>query len=103
MAQEIIVKTYRGTEAEATAAFQRDAPLMAQHGYYPISQGWTPGAYGCGAFLGALALCLLCVGIIIFIYMLIVKPPGTLTVTYRLRLSQPPPLPSQPSWLPSVS
>jgi hypothetical protein len=97
MAQEIVVKTYRGTEAEATAAFQRDAPLMAQHGYYPITQSWTSGEYGCGSFLVALLLCFLCVGLIIFIYMLIVKPPGTLTVTYQLRLSQAPPLPPLPT------
>ena len=94
MAQEILVKTYRGPEAEATTAFQRDAPLMAQRGYYPISQIWTPGEYGCGAFLVALVLCLLCVGIFIFFYMLIVPPPGALMVTYQYRLSQPPPLPS---------
>jgi hypothetical protein len=83
MAQEVVVKTYRGTEAQATAAFQRDAPLMAQQGYYPVSQSWTPGEWGCGAFIAALLLCLLCVGIIIFFYLLIVKPAGTLTVTYQ--------------------
>ena len=91
MNQQIVVKTYRGTEAEATAAFQRDAPLMAHQAYYPISQSWTPGQWSGGAFLMALVLCLFCVGIIVFIYMLIVKPAGTLTVTYQFR---PPPLPT---------
>jgi hypothetical protein len=33
MNPQIIVKTYRGTEVEATAAFQRDAPMMFQQGY----------------------------------------------------------------------
>jgi hypothetical protein len=94
MNPQIIVKTYRGTEVEATAAFQRDAPVMSQQGYYPISQTWTPGEWGCGSFLVALALCLLCIGIIVFFYMLIVKPPGTLMVTYQSRSPQPPPLPT---------
>lgn len=58
---------------------------MAAAGYYPTSQIWTPGAYGCGSFLLALLLCVILVGILIFIYMLIVKPDGTLTVTYELR------------------
>ena len=58
---------------------------MAAHGYVPTSQTWTPGEYGCGSFLVALLLCLLVIGILVFIYMLIVKPPGTLTVTYEYR------------------
>ena len=33
----------------------------------------------------ALLLCLLLIGIVVFIYMLIVKPPGTLTVVYEYR------------------
>jgi hypothetical protein len=47
MAQEIIVKTYKGSHADATAAFQRDALAMSQHGYYPVAQSWTAGSYGC--------------------------------------------------------
>jgi hypothetical protein len=101
MNQQIVVKTYRGTEAEAIAAFQRDAPLMSQQGYYPISQTWTPGEWHPGCFLAALALCLLCIGIIVFFYMLIVKPPGTLAVTYQFRSAQPPPLPT--SVLPPIA
>lgn len=34
------------------------------------------------AFTVALLLCLLLIGILVFIYMLVVKPDGTLTVTY---------------------
>jgi hypothetical protein len=97
MNQQIVVKTYRGSETEATTAFQRDALAMAQQGYYPVSQIWTPGSYGCGECLVALLLCFLCVGILVFFYMLIVTPPGTLMVTYQYRPSQPPPLPSLPS------
>jgi hypothetical protein len=58
---------------------------MAAVGYFPTSQSWAPGSYGCGAFLIALLLCVVFIGILVFVYMLIVKPDGTLSVTYELR------------------
>jgi len=81
----VIVRTYKGSESAAAAAFQRDAQTLAAQGYFPISQNWAPGSWGCGAFLVALILCIVLIGILIFIYMLIVKPAGTLTVTYEYR------------------
>ena len=81
----IVVRNYTGSQESATRAFQADAAKMAKQGYFPISQTWAPGAYGCGSFLLALLLCIVLIGIIVFIYMLIVKPPGTLSVTYELR------------------
>jgi len=83
--QQAVVKTYTGSQSEATTAFQRDAAKMAAQGYVPTSQTWTPGEYGCGSFLVALLLCVVVIGILVFIYMLIVKPPGTLTVNYEFR------------------
>lgn len=65
--------------------FQEDAAEMASHGYFPTSQSWAPGSYGCGAFLLALILFVFVIGILIFIYLLMVKPEGTLSVTYELR------------------
>jgi hypothetical protein len=65
--------------------YQADSAKMAAQGYFPTSQIWTPGEYGCATFLLALLLCLVLIGILVFIYMLIVKPDGTLTVTYELR------------------
>ena len=50
---------------------------------YPITRWLLPAL----AFLGALLLCFLLIGIVIFLYMLLVKPAGTLTVTYQLRES----------------
>lgn len=69
----------------AMADYQADAARLAAQGYFPISQSWAPGAYGCGAFLLALLLCVVLIGILVFIYMLIVKPAGTLSVTYEWR------------------
>jgi len=86
--EPIVVKIYKGSSESFTlAAFQADAAKMAQQGYFPISQTWAPGAYGCESFLLAILLCIVLIGIIVFIYMLIVKPPGTLSVTYELRQS----------------
>ncbi len=81
-----IVRSYRGRQqADALRAFQRDATDLAEQGYVPTSQSWAPGQWGCGAFLVAVLLFVVLVGIFVFIYMLIVKPEGTLTVTYAMR------------------
>ena len=80
-----IVETYTGSQASAQKQFLRDAEKKAKKGYFPVSERWEQGSYGLLHFLFALLLCLIIIGILIFIYMLIVKPPGTLTVTYELR------------------
>ena len=86
----VIIRTYKGkNQADAVQAFQAEAAVLAKRGYYPTSQSWAQGSYGCGAFLIALLLCIVLVGILIFIYMLLVKPDGTLTVTYEHRLQSP--------------
>jgi hypothetical protein len=85
----VIVKTYHSSsQAEANRVFQRDAQELARSNYYPTSQSWAPGSWGLGAFILALLLCILVIGIIVIIYMLIVKPKGSLSVTYQFR---PPP------------
>ncbi len=86
----VIVRTYKGDQARATAWFQQDAANLARTGYFPSSQTYAPGAWGCGGFLIALLLCVILIGFIVFIYMLIVKPDGTLTVTYEYRGTAPP-------------
>jgi DNA-directed RNA polymerase subunit M/transcription elongation factor TFIIS len=58
---------------------------MEKRGYYPVSQEWIPGSYGCFAFLIAFLLCFIFIGIVAFLYMLIVKPDGKLIVTYEIR------------------
>lgn len=83
--QGVIVKTYKGGQDEATLIFQGDAGVMAAKGYFPTSQSYVPGSYGCGAFILALILCILIIGILILVYMLIVKPDGVLSVTYEFR------------------
>jgi hypothetical protein len=78
-----IVRTYGGKQlSDAAAAFHHDAVELAKFGYTPSTQSWAQGQWGAGAFVVALLLCIILIGILVFIYMLIVKPAGTLTVTY---------------------
>jgi len=90
---KVLVMTYTGSQERATAAFQRESSELAAKGYYPTSQVWAPGAYGCAAFILALLLCFVLIGFLVFIYMLIVKPDGRLTVTYELREAPVIPIP----------
>ncbi|TPH18492.1 hypothetical protein [Litorilituus lipolyticus] len=83
--KKVITKSYIGKQDKANSLFQADSVKMAENNYYPTTQNWSQGQYGCGSFLIALALCFVFIGILIFIYMLIVKPDGTLSVTYELK------------------
>ncbi len=82
--KQTLVKTYNGSQQQATNAYRVDAAKMATQGYAPTNQVWVAGSYGCGSFILALLLCFILIGFLVFIYMLIVKPAGMLTVTYAL-------------------
>ena len=81
--QKNIIEEYRGSESQARKKFLKDAEKKARKGYCPVSENYTPGKYGVLAFLFALILCFVFIGILVFIYMIVVKPPGVLTVTYE--------------------
>jgi hypothetical protein len=75
-----LVRRYRGTdEADAVATFELDADDLARQGYCPVSQSWAPSPWSGGVRLVAVLL------------MLIVRPVGTLTVTYSFREARPGP------------
>ena len=82
---QTLVKTYKGSQAEATMRFRAYATRIAADGYFPTTQSWAPGEWGVGAFIVAVLLCFVLIGFIALAYMLIVKPDGTLTVTYEQR------------------
>ncbi|MBE3667159.1 hypothetical protein BOO35_19035 [Vibrio navarrensis] len=84
MENDILVKTYKGSEATAIVASERDAIFLKTQGYYPIAQSYQQGQWGIGAFIFALILCVILIGVIALIYMVIVKPDGTLTVRYKV-------------------
>lgn len=84
--QKSIIKTYKGSVSKSQALFQQDAKLLASQGYVPTSQAYMPGAHSTGAFILATVLILACgIGLIILIYLLMVKPDGMLSVTYELK------------------
>ncbi len=89
MAQESVVRIYKGSQSSTNRAFQEDVAKMASQGYVPGSQSYAPGAYGCGSFILALLLCVVLIGFLVFVYMLIVKPDGTLTVTFVRSVAEP--------------
>jgi hypothetical protein len=85
-----VVRTYRGhQQSDVVPAFQAEAKLFADHGYVPTSQSWAPGQWGCGAFLIALLLAIVIIGLLIFLYLLLIKPDGTLTVVYARQAPAP--------------
>jgi hypothetical protein len=81
-----LVRTYRGRQqSEAIATYVKDADRLAQRGYEPAGQSWGGGQWDGGLFLIALVLSLFGIGLILLAYMAIIRPDGTLCVTYRLR------------------
>lgn len=89
LSKPVVIKWYRGDQTSATALFQADSIKMAAMGYFPTSQSWAPGQWGAGAFIVAVLLIFLFgLGLLILGYLLIVKPDGTLTVTYERRAEE---------------
>jgi hypothetical protein len=83
--QSPIIKTYTGSQSTALSRFQADSLKMAAMGYFPKSQSWASGQWAAGAFIVALLLCFVLIGFLVFVYMLVVKPEGSLTVVYEYR------------------
>jgi hypothetical protein len=84
---DVVVRQYHGSAEKAGTIFKKDAIEMAGSGYYPTTQNFCPGSYGAVAFVIAVLLCFVFVGFLVFLYMLVVKPAGVLTVTYEKRLA----------------
>ena len=100
-----LVCVYTGAqEADALAAFRLESQGLAKHGYHPANQSWAQGQWGPGAWLVALPLCLVFIGFVLLAYMLIVKPAGTLTVTYtRIEAAaKPTPQPARVGPMPNM-
>lgn len=85
--QTPVIRRYKGDQRLATTLFEADAERMSRLGYHPASQVWAPGSYGVAAFVVAVLLTILLVGILILVALLMAKPPGTLLVTYELSQS----------------
>jgi len=82
----ILVRSYKGTQSESANLFEADAAVLAADGYFPVSQNWAPGQWSGTAFaIAFLLIFLFGLGLLILAYLLIVRPPGTLVVTYGMR------------------
>ncbi|MHB8960733.1 MAG: hypothetical protein ACYDAN_14050 [Candidatus Limnocylindrales bacterium] len=81
---DFLVRTYRGRQqSDAITGFVEDAEILAGRGYVPVGQSWGEGQWDAAYFLLALILCLFGIGLILLAYMAVIRPPGTLCVTYR--------------------
>lgn len=80
---EQVTKTYKGQPRKAQRLFEGDKRRLAKKGWTPVSERYEQGTWGCLAFTVALLLFIVIIGIIVFLYLLIVKPDGTLFVTYE--------------------
>jgi len=86
----VVTRTYRGKPEEIEAIRRADADSLAARGYYPKSQNYVPGSWGAGAWvLGVVLILLFGLGLLVLIYLVAVKPPGTLSVIYE-RVEQRP-------------
>jgi uncharacterized membrane protein len=93
-----LIRTYRGAQqGDTTASFQADAAELAKYGYSPTTQSWAQGQWGAGAWIVALLLCIVVIGLLVFVYMLIVKPDGTLTVTFTRNATGAAPVATAPT------
>jgi hypothetical protein len=90
----VISRYFKGTpQATATDAAEFLAHITPL-GWTETGRTYTTGSWGCGPFLVALLLAIVLIGIIVFLYLLIVKPAGTLVVTYsRAETPKTPPGP----------
>jgi hypothetical protein len=79
-----VVRTYRGRQqGDVVATYVADAEALGASGYEPIGQSWGDGQWDGASFLFALILCLFGIGLLLLAYMAIIRPNGTLVVTYR--------------------
>ncbi len=76
---------YAGKYDKAMAAFENDAAEWAQLNWYPTSETYVAGTWGCGAWVLAFLAMVIVVGIIALAYMIATKPAGELIVIYEYR------------------
>jgi hypothetical protein len=85
-----VVRTYEAhTQRDAISIYVEDADVLAARGYVPVGQSWGDGQWDGGLFLLALLLSLFGIGLIVLAYMAIIRPDGTLCVTYERRGPEP--------------
>lgn len=82
----VLARVYPGFHQQAIELFQIDAEELAPHGYVPVSQSYAEGRYSPGVVMVSTLLVFVAIGVLLLLYMAAVRPPGTLAVTYMLRV-----------------
>lgn len=83
--ERFILRTYRGHELrDAVGAYVVDAADLEAQGYESVSQTWGDGQWDSVLFVLAVVLSLFGIGLVVLAYMAVMRPAGTLLVTYRL-------------------
>jgi hypothetical protein len=83
--EPVLTRKYVGDQLHAIEYSEVDAAFLAKEGYYPRFQTWTEGPSRWGLFTLALLSSIVFIGLLIFIYMLLTRPPGSLNTTYEYR------------------
>jgi hypothetical protein len=82
----VFIRGYEGgTYEQLIEAYHRDASLLLDQGYEPTGQHYIEGQWGFVMALVATVTIPLLIGLIVWAYLLVKRPIGTLTVTYVYR------------------
>ncbi|WP_010323034.1 hypothetical protein [Marinobacterium stanieri] len=89
---KVLVKTYKGRQSRAAKSFQKEAGKLEVHGYEPTTELWETGRWNAfqilvGLMFAVFFLIIPLIGwmvtLFLVLYLLIARPPGRLTVTYK--------------------
>jgi len=86
----IYIRGYHARTYEALIeSFHSDAMLLLKLGYEPAGQHYIEGVWSVWWLILAAVLTPFLIGIVVWLYLLISRPIGTLTVTYVRRTATP--------------
>lgn len=81
----ILARVYPGHHEAAVELFQMDAELLAHRGYFPVGQSYAEGRWRTAVVALVIVASLFVIGLPFLAYMVTVRPPGSLAVSYQLR------------------
>lgn len=85
----ILVRVYPGYHETASELFQLDAEGLAEVGYFPVGQSYAEGRWRTSLVVLVVIASLFLIGLPFLAYVLVVRPPGSLSATYELRNQRP--------------
>ena len=81
---DVMVRTYAGqNQPEAAALYGQDVLTLAADGWVPVTQIWIADDWPQSAWIAAVLLVLVGIGIALLIVFSLYKPVRTLMVTYH--------------------